>query len=290
MLQSYLRKHADKLDEKNYRVAIKNDFDYTANKSFQDSDYDAGPWLKDIWRRLFQIKLERIGVSIFPESRVLDVCCGQGYLGETIEKEFGGEVFYCDLSLFQLTTLLKRREFDTNKPAVCAANLLRLPYPSETFDLVIGNSFLHHLPDVPSALHELARVLKRKGVIVLLHEPNLNAIFWESFPLSLIKDTTPTEGSFTDLWMFKPEDLERLLDWAGFGSIRVLESGVLSAILINWYMILTIKLNLSSRFLVYPAYMLRFYLTKIDLAFQNGYKRFRSPSLMVVGRKLAELD
>ncbi|GGS52725.1 class I SAM-dependent methyltransferase [Actinokineospora fastidiosa] len=46
-----------------------------------------------------------------------------------------------------------------------------IPYPDESFDLVIGHAVLHHIPDVPAAMREVRRVLKPGGRFVFAGEP-----------------------------------------------------------------------------------------------------------------------
>jgi ubiquinone/menaquinone biosynthesis C-methylase UbiE len=46
-----------------------------------------------------------------------------------------------------------------------------LPYPDDSFDLVIGHAVLHHIPDVELALREVLRVLKPGGRFVFAGEP-----------------------------------------------------------------------------------------------------------------------
>lgn len=46
-----------------------------------------------------------------------------------------------------------------------------LPYPDDTFDLVIGHAVLHHIPDLPTAMREILRVLKPGGRFVFAGEP-----------------------------------------------------------------------------------------------------------------------
>lgn len=47
------------------------------------------------------------------------------------------------------------------------ADAKHLPYPDNSFDLVISNSIIHHLPDPLPALREMRRVLKPHGGLFL---------------------------------------------------------------------------------------------------------------------------
>ncbi|AIJ25613.1 MULTISPECIES: class I SAM-dependent methyltransferase [Amycolatopsis] len=51
------------------------------------------------------------------------------------------------------------------------ADAERIPYPDNSFDLVVGHAVLHHIPDVPGALREVLRVLKPGGRFVFAGEP-----------------------------------------------------------------------------------------------------------------------
>jgi ubiquinone/menaquinone biosynthesis C-methylase UbiE len=52
-----------------------------------------------------------------------------------------------------------------------SADAEELPYPDETFDLVTGHAFLHHVPDPREALAEMFRVLRPGGALFLAGEP-----------------------------------------------------------------------------------------------------------------------
>ncbi|HVW41522.1 MAG TPA: methyltransferase domain-containing protein [Amycolatopsis sp.] len=52
------------------------------------------------------------------------------------------------------------------------ADAERIPYPDNSFDLVVGHAVLHHIPDVPAALREVLRVLKPGGRFVFAGEPS----------------------------------------------------------------------------------------------------------------------
>jgi ubiquinone/menaquinone biosynthesis C-methylase UbiE len=51
------------------------------------------------------------------------------------------------------------------------ADAERLPYPDDSFDLVVGHAVLHHIPDVELALREVLRVLRPGGRFVFAGEP-----------------------------------------------------------------------------------------------------------------------
>lgn len=46
-----------------------------------------------------------------------------------------------------------------------------IPYPDNSFELVVGHAVLHHIPDVERALREVLRVLKPGGRFVFAGEP-----------------------------------------------------------------------------------------------------------------------
>jgi SAM-dependent methyltransferase len=53
-----------------------------------------------------------------------------------------------------------------------AADAESLPFPDESFDLVLGHAVLHHIPHLPRALRECARVLKPDGTLAFMGEPS----------------------------------------------------------------------------------------------------------------------
>lgn len=286
MLQKHLIPHAEELDEHGYRVVLRGDIDHAANREFHESGALAVPWLEEIYRHAFRAKLRSAGFTLAPDAKVLDACCGFGYLGSFIATEHGANIVFCDLSQHQLSELRKRLPQSLSR-WVLASDVTRLPYGDAVFDAVVGNSFLHHLPDVPSALSEFHRVLKKGGRLVLLHEPATSANFWESFPISLLKDTSPTTV-FTDLWMFKRDDLQRLTMEAGFAHADVVGTGTISSVILNWLLILGVKLNWQRQFPLSSAYELRTWLNRFEARVPRALKKWSPPSLMLTARKAAE--
>ena len=53
-----------------------------------------------------------------------------------------------------------------------SADAERLPFEDGSFDLVLGHAVLHHIPDLPTAFGEFARVLAPGGTLLFAGEPS----------------------------------------------------------------------------------------------------------------------
>ena len=102
----------------------------------------------------------------FPEgASVLELGCGTGrmWLGE--EERIGrcGRLILSDLSEGMLE---KARETLRGAAGITYAqiDICSIPFPDRTFDAVIANMMLYHVPDPGQAIREVSRVLKDDGV------------------------------------------------------------------------------------------------------------------------------
>lgn len=68
-------------------------------------------------------------------------------------------------------------------PAIEFADVTRLPYPHQCFDIVIGNHIMEHIPDDRTAMREIYRVLKPGGTAIL------------QIPFSTVNDCTTEDPS-----------------------------------------------------------------------------------------------
>jgi SAM-dependent methyltransferase len=94
--------------------------------------------------------------------RVLDVGTGEGLYWET-EHDF--EVVGVDVRLEALTAASQ------NGIRCAQASAFALPFPDRTFDLVLAVEILEHLDEPGSAVKELARVSRDRGLITVPWEP-----------------------------------------------------------------------------------------------------------------------
>jgi ubiquinone/menaquinone biosynthesis C-methylase UbiE len=134
-----------------------------------------------------------------------------------------------------------------------------LPYEDDSFDLVIGHAFIHHLPVPGKAIQEMFRVLAPGGRLVIAGEPThygdrishlVKHNTWRAFMgvtrlpgLSSLRK--PSSGSHTedrdtvlasledqvDLHTFRPDDVEHMAKLAGFGDVEV----VTEELTANWF-------------------------------------------------------
>jgi SAM-dependent methyltransferase len=92
--------------------------------------------------------------------RVLEVGCGPGELAARIVAELGASVVAIDVSE-RMVELARERGVDARVGDVQA-----LPFEDDEFDCAVAAWMLYHVPDVPLALAELARVLRSEGRLV----------------------------------------------------------------------------------------------------------------------------
>jgi ubiquinone/menaquinone biosynthesis C-methylase UbiE len=102
--------------------------------------------------------------GISPGSLVADVGTGTGFLAEAA-LDAGAGVIGVDVSEGMLAQVTKRfagRAFEARQGDTDA-----LPLASGEADAVVANMVLHHAPDPPGAIREMARVLKPGGRLVI---------------------------------------------------------------------------------------------------------------------------
>ncbi len=107
-------------------------------------------------------------LSLEAPARVLEVGCGSGALWL---RNLGRVPDTCDITLSDFSPGMvdgARRSLSPQAPLlrVSVVDVQSLPFRAESFDIVIANHMLYHVPDVRRAIAELRRVLAPSGRLV----------------------------------------------------------------------------------------------------------------------------
>jgi SAM-dependent methyltransferase len=93
--------------------------------------------------------------------RVLDLGCGPGAYYDRLA-EGHPHVDYIGMDL--LATMLSKHAAQRH---LSLGNAVALPFAEDTFDVVMANHMLHHVPNVTQAIREVHRVLRPGGIFVV---------------------------------------------------------------------------------------------------------------------------
>lgn len=123
---------------------------------------------------LFDVREERWPAWLFARlglragERVLEVGCGTGMLWRQNAARIpaGAALTLTDSSRGMLGAARVALASLAPAPRFALADAQRLPFPDRSFDLVLANHMLYHVPDRHRALAELARVLAAGGRLV----------------------------------------------------------------------------------------------------------------------------
>ena len=112
-----------------------------------------------------------------PGLRLLDVGCGQGTITRGLADAVApGLVTGIDTSAEVLEVATQLAPMPPNL-TFQVGDVYQLDFPSQHFDVVHAHNLVQHLPEVPKALREMARVTKSGGLISL-REGDYAGAFW----------------------------------------------------------------------------------------------------------------
>jgi SAM-dependent methyltransferase len=121
-------------------------------------------------------------VGLRPGMRVLDAGCGNGlYLRALADRNV--RAVGCDLSAGMLRA--------SGYPAVACADVTYLPLRGGTFDVVMANHMLYHVPDRAAAASELRRVLAPGGVCIAVTNGQRELLSLRSMTEQAVRRVTP---------------------------------------------------------------------------------------------------
>jgi SAM-dependent methyltransferase len=102
--------------------------------------------------------------------RVLDVGCGPGHLANRLTRDHGLEVTGLDLDpamIARAQANAARAVAAERSPTFVVGGVAALPFPDDSFDLVVSTLSLHHWADATAGQAEIGRVLRPGGRALL---------------------------------------------------------------------------------------------------------------------------
>lgn len=136
-----------------YRDSSNLDARVLIHKRFSTNPYG---WMRWIFDRL---------LALPANAKVLELGCGPGYLWrENVDRiPSTWDITLSDLSSGMLDSAWRNLVVTGRNYKFNDIDAQEIPFGDETFDAVIANHMLYHIPDRPKAIAEIKRVLKTGG-------------------------------------------------------------------------------------------------------------------------------
>ena len=189
--------------------------------------------------------------------RSLEIGAGTGYFSLNLLQAGVVHNATCtDISPGMVRTLAANADRLGLEVRAARADAESLPFPDQSFDLVLGHAVLHHLPDLERGFAEFHRVLRPGGRIVFAGEPSrvgdriaalpkrgarFVAPLWRALlgahaaPAGQAGQPQAAEDHglerLVDIHAFSPGDLSRLARRAGFDHVKVRGEELVA----NWF-------------------------------------------------------
>jgi methionine biosynthesis protein MetW len=180
------------------------------------------------WRPQFPVIINWIPVG----SKVLDVGCGDGVLGEMLIKEKNCNVYGIDLDEIGVREAIRK-----GVKALVGDADEGLPYPDKSFDVVVCNELLEFVNSPDFVVGELLRVGKK----VIIEFPNFG--FW-FYRLQMLFGRFPSLSLYGHMWWETSQ--VRFFSLADFNKLPFLRKAmILQRACIDWK---NRKVSILSRF------------------------------------------
>jgi len=173
------------------------------------------------WRRI------TVEQAVRPGDRVLDACCGTGDLAIAARRHGAADVVGLDFS----EQMLERARRKAPEIDWVPGDALALPFADASFDAATVGFGIRNVDDLEAGLRELRRVLRTGGRLAILEITTPRGVLapfyrvWFDRVVPLLGRVLPGGAAYTYLPASVrrfpvPEELERLLEAAGFGAVR----------------------------------------------------------------------
>jgi ubiquinone/menaquinone biosynthesis C-methylase UbiE len=130
--------------------------------------------------RTFKSMLKHEGINL-QGSRIMDAGCGSGYSTKLILEIFKPSKIVAFDYMSDQIALASKRGLPVD---FFVGDMRKIDLLDNSIDAVFIFGVLHHIPDWENAVEEVARILKKQGVL-LVEEPEARGFSWSSFEKGL---------------------------------------------------------------------------------------------------------
>lgn len=133
--------------------------------NYYDKHGSRNPLVQHLMRR-FHVALIQ-AVSSVPHETLLDVGCGEGRTTAVLDAEMASRIVGVELEPVVMAEAMR------SVPAAefAAASVYKLPFRTDSFDVVTSTEVLEHLDAPEMAISELLRVAQHAVILTVPHEP-----------------------------------------------------------------------------------------------------------------------
>jgi ubiquinone/menaquinone biosynthesis C-methylase UbiE len=103
-------------------------------------------------------------INFVQGKNVLDIACGEGY-GSSILSRFALNVSGVDIDHDVVSHA--NNKYSNNNLNFFVGSVLQIPFPENHFDVIVSFETIEHISEHNEMFHELKRVLKPKGVLII---------------------------------------------------------------------------------------------------------------------------
>lgn len=121
-------------------------------------------------------RVEKVKSYLPKEGKLLEIGVWEGLTTKEYKEVFGGQIYGIDMNLEIMNSAMPYLD----EAKACDLNSDEIPWPENTFDVVICTEIIEHVFDTDRLLIEINRVLKPGGKLII-STPNLSSILNKIF-------------------------------------------------------------------------------------------------------------